>query len=258
MSVKLHISPCPNDTFMFDALVNGRIDTLGLNFEVEYLDIEELNNRALNREADISKISCALLPHISNSYDLCECGAALGRGNGPLLVRRRGDTSPLKRVAVPGVHTTANALISKLFPQIEERVPMLFSDIAQAVECGDFDGGVLIHEGRFVYQKRNLELVADLGLLWEERTGLPLPLGAIVARKELNADVRHKFEKVLRESIEYAFANPLASREYIKGHAQELDDDVIDAHIKLFVNQYSLNLGNDGMAAMQIFAQSQL
>ncbi|MFI3292549.1 MAG: 1,4-dihydroxy-6-naphthoate synthase [Rikenellaceae bacterium] len=250
MNLKLYISPCPNDTFMFDALVNGRIDTQGLSFDVEYHDIEELNRRALEGEAHISKLSCAVLPHLADNYVVCESGAALGRGNGPLLVRRRGELSPLRRVAVPGEYTTANALIGRLFLEIEERVPMLFSQIAESVERGDFDGGVLIHEGRFVYQKRDLELVADLGLLWEERMGLPLPLGAIVVRRDLDVEVREKFERLLRSSIEYAFANPLASRDYIKSHAQELEDEVIDSHIALFVNEYSLALGNEGREAI--------
>ena len=163
MRLKLHISPCPNDTFMFDALVNGRIDTGSLRFEVEYHDIEELNRGAGLGRADISKISCAVLPAIAEHYALLDSGAALGRGNGPLLVRRAGDTRPIRRVAVPGLHTTANALMGKLFPEIEERTPLLFSRIAAAVERGDFDAGVLIHEGRFVYRERELELVADLG-----------------------------------------------------------------------------------------------
>ena len=187
MRLKLHISPCPNDTFMFDALVNGRIDTGSLRFEVEYHDIEELNRGAGLGRADISKISCAVLPAIAEHYVLLDSGAALGRGNGPLLVRRAGDTRPIRRVAVPGLHTTANALMGKLFPEIEERTPLLFSRIAAAVERGDFDAGVLIHEGRFVYRERELELVADLGQLWEQRTALPLPLGGIAARRSLPA-----------------------------------------------------------------------
>ena len=248
--LKLSISPCPNDTFMFDGLVNGRIDTEGLIFDVEYHDIEELNSGVLAAQPDISKISCAVLPAITNHYRLADSGAALGRGNGPLLVRRKGDTSPIRRIAVPGLHTTANALIQRLFPEIEERVPRLFSEIAAAVERGDFDAGVLIHEGRFVYERRSLELVADLGLLWEQRTDLPLPLGGIVVRRDLPQDIFCSFERVLRRSIEYAFANPMVSREYVKQHAQELEDEVINQHIALFVNQFSLSLGEQGRAAM--------
>lgn len=249
-NLKLSISPCPNDTFMFDALVNGRIDCEGLNFDVEYHDIEELNSGVLSALPDISKISCAVLPAIAENYRLMDCGAALGRGNGPLLVRRKGDTAPIRRIAVPGMHTTANALIERLFPEIQERVPMLFSEIAEAVERGDFDAGVLIHEGRFVYERRSLELVADLGLLWEQRTDLPLPLGGIVIRSELGDEVFERFQRVLRRSIEYAFAHPMTSREYVKQHAQELEDEVINRHVELFVNNYSLSLGESGRAAM--------
>ena len=249
--LKLSISPCPNDTFMFDGLVNGRIDTEGLIFDVEYHDIEELNSGVLAAKPDISKISCAVLPAITNNYRLADSGAALGRGNGPLLVRRKGDTSPIRRIAVPGLHTTANALIQRLFPEIEERVPILFSEIAATVERGDFDAGVLIHEGRFVYHRRNLELVADLGLEWEARTGLPLPLGGIVVRRELSEEVFARFERVLHRSIEYAFEHPDASRDFIKQHAQELEDEVIEQHIALFVNQYSLSLGELGGAAIR-------
>ena len=235
---------------MFDAMLNGRIDCEGLEFEVEYLDIEQLNASAERRERQISKISCALLPAITESYALLDCGAALGRGNGPLLVRRKGDTAPIRHILVPGLHTTANALIGRLFPEIESRTPMLFSEIAEAVERGDFDGGVLIHEGRFVYERRNLELVADLGVEWERMTDLPLPLGGIVVKKSLGEELKSNVERVLRRSIEYAFANPMASRDYVKMYARELEDDVIDKHIALFVNEFSLSLGADGRRAI--------
>lgn len=249
--LKLAISPCPNDTFMFDAIVNRRIDLRGLEFDVEYWDIEELNRLALDAENDITKCSTALIPAIVGEYALLDSGSALGRGNGPLLVRRKGETTPLRRVAVPGEHTTANALVKRLFPEIEERVPMLFSDIAEAVERGDYDAGVLIHEGRFVYHRRNLELVADLGLEWEGRMQLPLPLGSIVARRSLGAETVALVEEVLRESIAYAFTHPEVSREFIKAHAQEMEDDVIDRHIALFVNDFSLSLGAEGRRAVE-------
>lgn len=250
MHLKLYISPCPNDTFMFHALVHGLIPCEGLSFDVEYHDIEQLNRRALSAEADISKISCAVLPAIADTYALLDSGAALGRGNGPLLIRRKDFEGELHSVAVPGEYTTANALVKTLFPSIEQRTPMLFSDIAEAVERGDFDAGVLIHEGRFVYQRRNLALVADLGEEWERRTGLPLPLGGIVVRRELGDDVRERVERVLRRSIEYAFAHPRQSREYVKAHAREIEDDVIDKHIDLFVNEFSLWLGDEGRKAI--------
>ena len=249
-TLRLSISPCPNDTFMFDAIVNGRIDCEGLSFEVEYHDIEELNHGVEACEPDISKISCAVLPAIKQHYRLLDSGAALGRGNGPLLVRRKGDKGTIKHLLVPGEHTTANALVGRLFPQIEYREPMLFSKIAEAVERGDADGGVLIHEGRFVYERRNLELVADLGVEWERQTDLPLPLGGIVIKRELGDEMRSRVERVLRRSIEYAFDNPLLSRDYIKAHAQEMEDDVIEKHIALFVNDFSLSLGEQGRRAI--------
>ena len=245
------ISPCPNDTFMFDAIVNRRIDLDGFDVEVTYLDIEQLNAAALERKYDVTKCSTAILGAVGDSYALLDSGSALGRGNGPLLVRRKGEVAPLRRIAVPGEHTTANRLVMRLFPEIGERVPMLFSDIAESVERSDYDGGVLIHEGRFVYQRRNLELVADLGLEWEARMDLPLPLGSIIAARDMGDEVRERFEALLRRSIEYAFANPMASRDFIKQHAQELDDFVIDSHIALFVNDYSLSLGDVGRRAVE-------
>ena len=250
--LRLAISPCPNDTFMFDALVNGRIDTEGLKFEVDYLDIEQLNAAAAEQKYDITKCSTALLSAIYDHYSLLDSGSALGRGNGPLLVRRKGFEGALRSIVVPGLHTTANMLIERLFPEIEHRTPRLFSEIADAVAAGEYDGGVLIHEGRFVYQKYNLELVADLGLEWERRTALPLPLGSIVARRDLDSEVVERVERVLRRSIAYAFENPMVSRDYVKQHAQELEDKVINSHIALFVNDFSLSLGDEGRRAVEM------
>ena len=250
-ALRLAISPCPNDTFMFDAIVNKRIDLEGYTFDVEYHDIEQLNERVLGGEAQVSKCSTALLRAVGERYRLLDSGSALGRGNGPLLVRRKGETTPIRRIAVPGLYTTANALIGRLFPDIEERVPMLFSQIAASVERGEFDAGVLIHEGRFVYERRNLELVADLGLEWERQMGLPLPLGSIIVDRSLGEEVARDVERLIRRSIEYAFANPSSSRDFIKSHAQELEDDVIDKHIALFVNDFSLTLGDEGRRAVK-------
>ena len=250
-ALRLAISPCPNDTFMFDAIVNKRIDLEGYTFDVEYHDIEQLNERVLGGEAQVSKCSTALLRAVGERYRLLDSGSALGRGNGPLLVRRKGETTPIRRIAVPGLYTTANALIGRLFPDIEERVPMLFSQIAASVERGEFDAGVLIHEGRFVYERRNLELVADLGLEWERQMGLPLPLGSIIVDRSLGEEVARDVDRLIRRSIEYAFANPSSSRDFIKSHAQELEDDVIDKHIALFVNDFSLTLGDEGRRAVK-------
>ena len=250
MKLSLHISPCPNDTFAFDALINGRLEH-DLDLAVEYHDIEVLNEGVLRGEPDISKISYAVYPLIADKYRLLDSGSALGRGNGQLLVRRKGETAKIRKVLSPGLNTTANALLKRYFPDVEEIEQRLFSEIAEAVERGDVDAGVLIHEGRFVYERRNLELVADLGQLWEQETGLPLPLGAIVAKRELGEEQIAEFEQLLAESVRYAFDHPLLSRDFVKQHAQELEDDVIEKHISLFVNDYTLSLGEEGREAVE-------
>lgn len=249
MKLSLHISPCPNDTFAFDAIINRRI-AHDFDLSVEYHDIEELNEGVLRGEPDISKISYAVYPLVADRYVLLDSGSALGRGNGQLLVRRKGETGAIRRVASPGKNTTANALLLRYFPEVEEVEQMLFSDIAAAVERGDVDAGVLIHEGRFVYERRNLELVADLGKLWESETNLPLPLGAIIAKRELGEELISKFDNLLAESVRYAFDNPMLSRDFVKEHAQELEDEVIEKHISLFVNDYTISLGEEGHRAV--------
>lgn len=251
MALSLHISPCPNDTFAFDALINGRIENCIGELDVEYHDIEVLNEGVLAGYPDISKISYSVYPKIADRYALLDSGSALGRGNGQLLVRRKGEEAPLRRVASPGVNTTANALLMRYFPDVEEVVPMLFSEIAKAVESGEVDGGVLIHEGRFVYERYGLKLVADLGQMWEAETGLPLPLGAIVIKRDLPIEVRREFERMLAESVRFAFENPTLSRAFIKQHAQELEDDIIERHISLFVNDFTISLGEEGRRAVE-------
>lgn len=236
---------------MFDAWVNHRLPGEFPEVELSYYDIEELNRLLVEGVPAISKCSYAILPLISDRYELLDSGSALGHGNGPLLVRRKGESGPLQRVAVPGLHTTACALMRRLYPEAGELSPRLFSEIAEAVERGEYDAGVLIHEGRFVYARRHLELVADLGLKWEAETGLPLPLGAIVIRRDLPADYKRQVGETLRRSISYAFDHPMASRNYVKAHARELEDEVIEKHISLFVNEYSLSLGDEGEQAVR-------
>ena len=253
MKLTLHISPCPNDTFMFDALIHHRIDTEGLEFDVHLADIEELNNDALHGRADVTKLSYAVVPEILSNYQLSNSGSALGRGNGPLLVSRhrlKKDELAGKVVAIPGRLTTANRLLETLFPEIGSRVEFLFSDIADAVVRGDVDAGVLIHEGRFTYAEKGLILVADLGQEWELRTGLPLPLGAIAVKRSLPLEIRQKMGRVLRRSIQHAFDHPADSYDFIKAHAQEMSDEVTASHIDLFVNRYSLDLGKEGREAV--------
>lgn len=254
MLLRLSISTCPNDTFMFDALIHKRIDTEGLDLELKMSDIENLNGDAIKSIPHISKISYAVYPLIADRYTILNSGSALGRGNGPLLVSRRAiypDEMHDATVAVPGMHTTANLLMERLFPDVRRKKPYLFSDITEAVMSGECDAGVLIHEGRFVYEKHGLRLIADLGVEWEKETGLPLPLGAIAVSNEIDDYTKIKIDRVIRRSIEYAMANPKDSFPFVKTNARELDDDVIAEHIDLFVNDYSINLGDEGRKAVR-------
>lgn len=253
MKLKVHISTCPNDTFMFDALLHHRIDTGGLEFDTRLADIEELNSLALEGVADVTKCSYAVVPEITDQYQTLNSGSALGRGNGPLLVSREPlDKNRLKglTVAIPGEHTTANLLLKNLFPEITDKRIMLFSDIIPAVAGGAVDAGVLIHEGRFVYREKGLSLVADLGREWEARYALPLPLGAIAVRRSLPEEVKRHIDRLLSEGVRYAFDHPEASRPFVKQYAQEMDDPVIQSHIDLFVNEYSVDLGTEGKEAV--------
>lgn len=252
MKLDLRISPCPNDTFMFDALINGRIDTEGIEFAVSYHDIEELNAGVIAGQPDISKISYAMIPEIYTEYAVLNSGSALGRGNGPLLVSRDGKLQPEDQIklAVPGMHTTARLLITKFYPHLTGITPVLFSEIAEKIVSGEFDAGVLIHEGRFTYKEKDLRMICDLGEKWESETGMPLPLGAIAVSRSLPTEVAAKFDRVLLKSIEYAMCNPQASENFIKKYAQELEPEVIKKHIDLFVNEYSLDIGVDGKKAV--------
>ena len=260
MKLKLNISPCPNDTFMFDAIINHRIDCRGFEFDVTFADIEELNNMVCNidsdRIIDISKVSYAILPLILDEYNLLDSGSAMGRGNGPIFVSKH-DTLPASpKVAIPGEYTTANLLLKKFYPDIVDKTPVLFSKIGDAVIEGEYDAGVLIHEGRFTYEKKGLKLISDLGVEWENSENVALPLGAIVVHNTLDQEVQESIESLVRESVEYAMANPMVSRDFIKQYAQEMDESVIDSHISLFVNSYSLSLGDDGCRAISALLSS--
>lgn len=256
MTLNLSISPCPNDTFMFDALIHGRIDTEGLSFNVTFADIEQLNSRLIvpqNGQPAVSKASYAILPLITDRYCALHSGSALGRGNGPLLITADDEASTddcAMRIAIPGRHTTANLLLERLFPHLADKRSYLFSDIPHVVAKGECDAGVLIHEGRFVYKSYGLHLMADLGVEWEKRTGLPLPLGVIVVDRSLPDEVQATVDRVLRRSVEYAFAHPDESLPFVRSHAQELDEQVMRSHIDTFVNAYSIDLGEEGCRAV--------
>lgn len=260
-NLTLGFSPCPNDTFIFDAMVHHKIDTEGLEFDVVMDDVESLNQRAFNNEIDITKVSFATFAKITEKYVLLNSGSALGNGVGPLVIRKRENgevnektlsfpDSPF-RIAIPGKNTTANFLFSIFFPRAIDKVEMIFSDIENALLTGSVDAGVIIHENRFTYQQKGLVNVCDLGELWEKKTGEPIPLGGIVVKRNLPHDVQEKIDRVLRKSVEYAFSHPESSRDYVKKHAQEMEEDVRNKHINLYVNQYSIDLGETGRHAVE-------
>lgn len=256
MKLSLGFSPCPNDTFIFDALVNKRIDTEGLEFDLQLGDVETLNTKAFKAELDISKLSYHAFAYMTDNYQLLRSGSALGKSCGPILIAKpeiansKYEVANLK-IAIPGKYTTANFLLGIAFPQANNKTELVFSEIENAVLSGKVDAGLIIHENRFTYEGKGLKKLIDLGEFWETKTGLPIPLGGIAIRKNLPAEVKLKVEKLIRKSIEFAFANPDASKEYVSCHSQELEASVIQSHINLYVNNYSLNLGTEGEKAVK-------
>ncbi|MBR0501370.1 MAG: 1,4-dihydroxy-6-naphthoate synthase [Bacteroidales bacterium] len=252
--LKIAFSSCPNDTFMFHALVHGLVDTEGFSFDVDIHDVEELNERAQAGMYDVTKLSYHGWFTVLDSYARLEAGSALGWDCGPLLVCRRGDDAVMDRkdlrIAVPGRFTTGALLCTLAYPGLGPQIPMLFSEIEGAVARGDVDLGVLIHEGRFTYRDKGLDLVRDLGSWWQQKTLCPIPLGLIAVRKSLGPDTAAAFDRVLRRSIEYAFAHPEASRGYVASYARELSAEIQQKHIDMFVNGFSLDLGEAGRRAV--------
>ncbi len=256
MHLTLAFSPCPNDTFIFDALVHGRIDTEGLTFDVHLGDVEELNRFAFAGKMDVTKLSYHAYGHLLPTYDLLNAGSALGRGVGPLLVTAEPawvPDDPEAPIAIPGKYTTANYLLGLAYPQLRNKTEVLFSDIESGVLSGKYAAGLLIHENRFTYHERGLHKIADLGEYWENATQLPIPLGGIVIRKALPQSIKDTFDRVLARSVRYAFDNPGAGADYVARHAQEMDAEVRRKHIALYVNEYSLDLGKEGHAAIAAF-----
>lgn len=255
MKLSLGFSPCPNDTFIFDALIHHKIDTEGLDFEVVYDDVETLNQKAFNSVLDVSKLSFHAFAYVADKYVLLDSGSALGFGVGPLLIAKteipdiEQKISGLK-IGIPGKYTTANFLFSLAFPDAKNKVETLFSDIEDAVLKGDLDLGLIIHENRFTYQEKGLVKIMDLGAYWESLTNSPIPLGGIVIRRDLDESVKQKVNRVLRKSVEFAFANPQSGIDFIRQHAQAMDEAVMYKHIELYVNKYSIELGPVGKKAV--------
>lgn len=254
MEIELGFSPCPNDTFIFDAMVHGRIDTEGLTFAVTMADVEELNRMAFANALQVTKMSFHAYAYAFERYLLLNSGSALGTNCGPLLIAKQ----PLKqeeisglRIAIPGRFTTANFLLGHGFPQVTTKVEMLFSEIESAVESGKVDAGVVIHENRFTYAQRGFHKLLDLGEHWEQQTGHPIPLGGIAVHRRLAPALRAKIDRVLHRSVLHAMAHPEDSISYTRQHAQEMDTEVMQKHIALYVNDYSIDLSLKGREAVR-------
>jgi 1,4-dihydroxy-6-naphthoate synthase len=253
-TLSLAFSPCPNDTYIFYALTHKKVVIDDLYFNAALHDVEYLNQAAKKNLFDVTKLSFGAIGHLIDRYVLLNAGAALGRGCGPLIVARKGvDLSRLvkKKIAVPGLWTTAYLLMSLCMKNPPEVVPMPFDQIMPAIQKGEYDGGVIIHEGRFTYADYGLTCLMDLGEWWEAETSLPIPLGGIAIRRDIPRQIAVQVEKSIRESILYANQNPHAADAYIQSHAQEISQEVIDRHIGLYVNEFSLDLGIQGRAAIE-------
>lgn len=261
MKLTLGFSPCPNDTFIFEAMVHGRVDTEGLEFDWFLADVEELNRRALEGAVDITKMSYHAYARAAAGYLILDSGSALGRSNGPLVVSRRRilpDELDNAVIAIPGRYTTANLLFSIFWPGATTKLEYLFSDIPEAVLSGEADAGLIIHETRFTYRSMGLSLVADTGMMWEKMTGLPVPLGGIMVSRKLDPVVAAKVGRTIRRSIAYARTSPGESTDFIRRHARETEEEIAREHINLYVNDFSLSLGEEGRQAIRkLFAIAQ-
>ncbi len=254
MKLTLGYSPCPNDTFIFDALVNKKIDTEGFEFDVYLEDVETLNQWSFKNKLDITKLSFPALFQNLDKYVLLNSGAALGKGAGPILIKN--EKSVIKNIsdhsiAIPGTNTTANLLLSFAYPDAMKKTPVLFSEIEDAVLSGKTDLGVIIHENRFTYEQRGLKKVTDLGSFWEEKLNIPIPLGGIAIKRTIDIEHGMKIEKLIKKSLDFAFTNYPFISEYVKQHAREMNEEVMRQHIELYVNNFTSDLGEEGKNAIE-------
>jgi len=251
--IKLAFSPCPNDTFIFDALVHGKIDLEGLEFEFRMEDVETLNHLALKGQADMIKVSYHAYMYLRKTYVLLKSGSALGRGNGPLLIAKKDFSTeeiPLLAIAIPGEYTTAHLLFRLAFPNASLKRFMIFSEIENAILQDKVDAGVIIHENRFSYQDNGLVRILDLGEFWESLAGIPIPLGGIVARRSLGYEIINKLNRIMHRSVEYAMLNGPDAMPFVLANAREMSEEVIMKHIGLYVNDFTLHLGEEGSSAV--------
>ncbi len=254
MKLTFAYSPCPNDTFMFEPIVSGRIDTEGLRFEIHLADVEVLNKAAADDQYDITKLSFNAYTQLTSTYQLLNSGSALGRKCGPLLIAKKNYAEEVINkgdIAIPGKNTTANFLLSFAYPELQQKRETLFSDIENSVLNDEVAAGVIIHENRFTFQDKGLVQICDLGEFWENKTGFPIPLGGIVTRRKFTEELKQKIDRVIARSVAFALQNPESGKEYIRCHAQEMDDKVMRAHIDLYVNDFSAHIGEEGKASIQ-------
>ncbi|HQS25525.1 MAG TPA: 1,4-dihydroxy-6-naphthoate synthase [Sediminibacterium sp.] len=253
MKFSLAFSPCPNDTFIFDALVNQKIDTKGITFEVFLEDVQTLNEWAIQGKMDFSKISYGVWNKVNHQYSLLNSGGALGKGVGPLLITKPGNINSVNdmTIAIPGENTTAHLLFSLAYPNATKKVFKVFHEIENAVLNGEVDAGVIIHENRFTYEAKGLKKIIDLGAYWEETQQLPIPLGGIIAKKTIDPAIVQQVDELIKQSIEYAFAHYPTVAPYVIAHAQEMSEEVMRQHINLYVNNFSLDLGAEGLLAVE-------
>lgn len=260
MKLSLGFSPCPNDTFIFDALIHKKIDTEGIDFDVFFDDVETLNKKVFKNEPDISKLSFHAFAYAVENYALLDAGSALGHGVGPLLISNNKELTDRKYISqhkdltigIPGEFTTANFLLGLAFPELKNKKILVFSEIESALLNNSIDLGLIIHENRFTYQDKGLHKVIDLGDYWEKETGLPIPLGGIVINRRIDPEIQATVDRLIRRSIEFAFENPKSALDFIKSHAQEMDEEVMYKHIDLYVNDYSISLGEKGREAVNL------
>lgn len=252
-TLTLAISPCPNDTFIFEAMLHHKIDNEGLEFELIFADVEQLNQAAFQQQYDITKMSYHAYAYASEHYILLRSGSALGNNCGPLLVGKKelnDEEMNDANICIPGEYTTANLLFSLRYPQAKNKTFIVFSEIENKIIKNEFDAGVIIHENRFTYQQKGLKKIIDLGEYWEKEHHVPIPLGGIAMKRNIDQETRIKAERVIRRSIEFAFNNRTSSKDFVATHAQEMSEEVCQQHIDLYVNKYSLELGFDGEYAV--------
>jgi 1,4-dihydroxy-6-naphthoate synthase len=255
MKLSLGISPCPNDTYIFDAMLHGKIDTEGLEFMPRLEDVETLNQLAIEGALDITKVSYGVVFQLLGQYRILEAGGALGKGVGPLFVSKNighdGEIDCSKiRVALPGINTTAHLLFSMAYPQIKNKTFVPFHVIEEMVINGAVDAGVIIHENRFTYQQKGLNKLSDLGDVWEKRTGAPIPLGGILVRRSFDLDLATKINRVINRSLAFANNHADALPSFVTENAKEMNEEVMRNHISLYVNEFSLALGEEGRLAV--------